>query len=288
VGRLNDLGVRGGEVVLLDPRKIIIRAGFNYRDVESPVAKAHIDWLKANIKDRGVQQPARVEYVGEKVFLVDGQCRVEACKQLWKEGVKVPYKGGGDGPPMVPVITVRGDEAEMLAASMVANGALPPSQLEFGAAAARLLALGWDEDRVAKYTPPHIAVDAQKSRRYVRDAVELHQAPLAVKKAVKEGVDGVEVSAGLALHVTRRNPLHAEEEIKAEVEKAKANGKKVARRPKTAGKATKAKEAALTRTQQLEKIGDGMADNILKGEDGKYPPSLVGAARAWNQLRGRS
>ena len=60
------------------------------------------------------------------------------------------------------------DEAEVLAKSMVANGALPPTQLEFGAAAARLKGWGWADEKIALYTPPHIAQDGTKAKRYVR------------------------------------------------------------------------------------------------------------------------
>ena len=284
-GRLNDLGTRGGEVVNLDPRIIVIRKNWNYRDLESPGVKAHIDWLKTNIRDRGVQQPVRVEYVDGKAFLVDGQCRVEACKQLWTDGVKVPYKGGGEGPPVVPCLTVKGDEAEMLAASMVANGSLPPSQLEFGAAASRLSAYGWPEEKIALYTPPHIAQDGTKARRYVKEAIELHEAPIAVKRAVTEGVDGVAVSPALALQAARKSPLHAEEEIRKVAAEAKAKGKKAAKRPKGEGVAAKAKKQAKDATDDLLRIGDELATMIL---DEKVSYDLVRKqAKVWQRKRGQ-
>lgn len=167
------------------------------------------------------------------------------------------------------------------------NGGLTPTILEFGVAVQRLVNYGWEMEQVAKYIPTSIASTPVKALRFVRDALELHQAPLAVKEAVAHGVEGVSVSPALAVQATRKNRIFAADQINEVAKKAKADGKKVAKREKHAGKATKAKEATLSRTQQLEKIGDGMADNILKAKDGTYPPYLIGGARAWDQIRGR-
>ena len=275
--RLNALGQGRVEGPKLDPRIIIIRPGFNFRDTSTPAVRAHIDWLKTSIKEHGVQEPIRVEYDSDTVYLVNGECRVIACKELWEEGVKVPYKDGTNGPPLVPSIVVNGDEAEVLAASMIANGALPPTQIEFGSAAKRLMALGWPVEKVAEYTPPHIAKDPRKAARYVKEAVELHNAPLDVKKAVKEGVDGVTVSPALALQAVRKSPLHASEEIAAQAAQAKSKGQKVAKRAKTLGKAGKAQE-------QLLRMGDAMADEGLAGS---HSVRFDSAAKTWNRLRGR-
>jgi len=269
----------------LDPRTIIIRKDFNYRDLSSEAAQKHIAWLKESIKAEGVEQAIKVQFIAGKVYLVDGQCRVEACKQLFKEGVKVPYKSGGFGPPLIPALAVAGDEADMLAASMVANGSLPPTKIEFGAAADRLLKLGWTKEKVALYIPAHIGVKGFKAARYVEDAVELHHAPISVKKAVQEGKDGVRLSEPAALKIARENPLDPEPAIDAEVARAKAAGKTEAKRPKGAGAATKAKEADEEQRRTLEKIGDEMADEIVS-----VPfdlEKLERLAAEWHKTRGR-
>lgn len=272
--RLNDLGHGRKDAVMLDPKDIVIEKGFNYRDIDSEAAQKHIEWLKQSIRENGVQEPIRVKWEDEKAVLVNGECRLIACKQLRKEGLEI----------FIPALQVKGDEADVLAKSMVANGALPPTQIEFGRAAARLLAYGWSEDKVALYTPPHIAQNASKARRYVRDAVSLHEAPIAVKEAVQHGVDGVKVSPALALQAARKSPLHAEEEIKKVVEKSKASGRKVAKREKGEGQVAKAKKQVASRQEQLEKIGDRLADGVIS-EEIRGP--LRSAAQAWNQLRGR-
>jgi len=77
--------------------------------------------------------------------------------------------------------------------------------------------------------------------KYVKDAADLHEAPLAVKEAVAHGIDGVAVSAALALAATKKNRLQAGEILKQDAGRAKAAGKKTATRPKGIGKAGKAK-----------------------------------------------
>jgi len=175
MARLNDLSHGRLDAPRLDPREIVIREGFNYRDTNTEASLKHIAWLKESIRERGVEEPIRVEYKGGTVFVVNGECRVKALRQLWDEGVEV----------YVPAIVAKGDEAEILAKSMIANGALPPTPLEFGQAASRLLAYGWSPEKVAEYTPPHIRGSKAKAVQYVKDAVELHEAPLGVKKQVK-------------------------------------------------------------------------------------------------------
>jgi hypothetical protein len=284
--RFQNLGEGKIEGRKLDPRTIKIRKDFNYRDLSSEQVQAHIAWLKESIKVEGVEKPISVQYIGGEVYLVDGQCRVEACKQLFKEGVKVPYKSGGFGPPLVPALTVDSkNEADILAASMVANGSLPPTKLEFGVAADRLLKLDWPVEKIALYIPAHIGVKGFKANRYVKEAVELHRAPEDVKRAATGGVDGVKLSDAAALKIARENPLDPQPAIEQEVRRAKAAGKTEAKRPKGEGKATKAKAATAAQIEKWLQLADSMADVALdmtldRGE-------VVAAASAYNEAKGR-
>ena len=256
--RLTDFGHGRVDAPRLDPRDIIIRDSWNYRDCTTPAAEAHIAFLKDSIAKRGVQEPIRVELIDGKVYLVNGECRLRALRKLWDEGNEV----------FVLSIQGKGDEAEILAQSMVANGALPPSVLEFGRAAERLTAYGWTVEQIAALTPPHLGLKGNKAKQYVKQAVELQQAPIAVKEALAHGVevDGeqIAVSPSLAVQATRKSREKAPEIIKAAVVKAKAAGKKMAKRSKGEGKITKAKVESERRTRTLEKIGDDMAREILK------------------------
>ena len=269
MARLNDLGHGRLDVPKLAPLDIIIRDGFNYRTVDTPATLAHIGWLKESIRQQGIQKPVEVEFIDGKAYLVDGECRVRAAQALWNEGVEV----------FVPAMQVKGDEAEIRAKSMIANGALPPTQMEFGKGAAQLRSYGWDNERIAAYTPPHIAQNKARAKRYVEDAIELHQAPLEVKEAVQKGVDGVKVSAALAVAATRHGRLTAADTIRQQAAKAKAAGKAVANRPKGAGAKTKAKIDLLA-------IGDKLAAQVLEtGQTGNWerPERL---ARQWQKARG--
>ena len=120
----------------------------------------------------------------------------------------------------------------------------------------------------------------------VRDGVVGEQvAPIAVKRAVTEGVDGVAVSPALALQAARKSPLHAEEEIRKVAAEAKAKGKKAAKRPKGEGVAAKAKKQAKDATDDLLRIGDELATMIL---DEKVSYDLVRKqAKVWQRKRGQ-
>lgn len=271
--RLTDLANGRVDVPKLDPFDIHIRKGFNYRDVESEATQKHIAWLKESIRENGIQKPVEVEYFDGKAWLVDGECRLLAARALAKERVAV----------LVPCIQVKGSEDEIRAKSMVANGALPPTQLEFGKAATQLKGWGWDEERIAKFTPPHIAGNPKKAKQYVKDALELHEAPLAVKDAVAHGIDGVAVSPALALSATRQNRMMSGEILKEEAAKARAKGKKVANRPKGMGKVQKAALTKAEKTAKLLEIGDKMAEAILH----EFPPSVPEGqlGRKWQKAR---
>jgi ParB-like chromosome segregation protein Spo0J len=274
MARLNDLGQGKLEGPKIDPRVVIIRQAFNYRDTSSEAAQKHIDWLTESIRERGVDDPIWVEYDDGKVYLIDGECRLLALRRLWDQGNEV----------RVPAIAFKGDEAAILAKSMISNGALPPSQLEFGNAAERLLAWGWTLERIAALTPPHLGLTGRKAKQYVKDAVELQQAPLAVKDAVAHGIEGVAVSPALALSATRKGRLMAPEVLKKAAGDAKAAGKATATRPKGAGVKTRAAQAKAVETDSLLKRGDRMAELILAEGQGDWD-ALEKAAKSWQKAR---
>lgn len=276
MARLNDLGTGKMEAPKLDPLIIIIRPGHNYRVMDAPATRAHINWLKQSILEEGVKKPIKVEFTDGKVYLAAGECRLTAAQELRREG----WEG------TIPAFAVRGDEAEVFADSILDNGGLAPTILEFGQAAQRLANYGWELDRVAKYVPASIADSPAKALRFVKDALELHQAPLAVKDAVAHGVEGVGVSPALALSATRKGRLMAPEVIKEAAQAAKAAGKKVATRPKGEGVATKAKKAKEAKTVDIMAIGDQMASLALTLlGDSQGDETVKRLARKWQKAR---
>ena len=244
--------VRGGN---LRPEIITIIAGQNYRDMTSEETKAHVAWLKQSIRVEGVKDPIDVIFSDGKWFLAPGggECRLTACKELRKEK--------WDG--YIPCFQVKGDEVYLLKRSILRNTGLAPTLLELGKALQQLIDLKQPLEEVVKCVPPSITTDPAKAIRIAKKALDLNAAPLAVKKAVKEGVDGVKVSEARAVAETRRNPLTAAERLTTAASDAKAKGKTVVMREKGPGKATKAKAATAKQVEEWLKLADAMADVAL-------------------------
>ncbi len=169
-----------------DPRDIQIVSGWNVRDMTSPTTREHIDLLKLSITERGVDKPIAVKYdikTGIRT-LVDGQCRLQACRELWQEGKKI----------YVPIIEVKGDEAGLTAESLTSNAGLPLTQFEIGMGCRKLLdKYHWTKEQVAA----HIC----KSVRYVTEAVMLAEAPAEAKALLADH----KVTPGAVLHAIKEH-----------------------------------------------------------------------------------
>ena len=167
----------------LDPRTIVVETGWNVRDMTSPDTREHIAALKLSILARGVDKAITVRYDRKTgtTTLVDGQCRLTACRELVDEGHKI----------FVPAICVEGDEAELTAESLTSNTGHPLTQWEIGAGCRRLLKYGW--------SPATIAQHICKSLRYVNEAIALSNVSLEAKSMLAAG----EVTPGAVLHAVK-------------------------------------------------------------------------------------
>lgn len=246
MARLNDLANGKLEAPKLRPEIIKIKAGHNYRDMSKPEVRAHIDWLKESIRAIGVQEPIDVTFVGGEVFLQAGECRLTAAQELRKEG--------WDG--YIPAFAVTGDEAKVFAKGLLDNGGLPPSKMEFGKAVDKLLGWGWNLDQILPYVPSHLGLKKAQAVRYIKEAKELNDAPIAVKEQIKNGVDGVKVSEAKVLAEVRKNPLLAAENIKEAARTAKAAGR-------TEVKREKAEPVKASTTAKLLDLADAMCRVVL-------------------------
>ena len=266
--------VRGGN---LRPEIISIIAGSNYRDMNSTETKAHVAWLKESIRTEGVKDPIDVIFSDGKWYLAPGggECRLTAAKELRKEK--------WDG--YIPCFQVKGDEVYLLKRSILRNTGLAPTLLEVGKALQQLIDLGQPLDEVVKCVPPSITSDPQKAIRIAKKALDLNAAPIAVKKAVKEGVDGVKVSEPRAVAEIRRNPLTAAERLTTAASEAKAKGETTLKREKGPGKATKAKAATAAQMENWLKLADSMADVVL--DSNLSIDEAEACAKAYNRARGR-
>jgi ParB-like chromosome segregation protein Spo0J len=176
----------------LDPRTIIIQPGWNVRDVTTTEAKEHIASIKANILARvnedpplpGLIKPIEVRYDRKTgvTALVDGQCRLMACRELWDAGEHI----------YVPCKVLEGNDEQLFAASLSSNGGKPLTQWEIGIGCRKLhVGYGWSVDRIAA----HIC----KPRRYVSEAIALSNVSVDAKAMLAAG----EVTPGAVLHAIK-------------------------------------------------------------------------------------
>ena len=91
VTRLKHLAETVRDVVMIDPRIVVVEDGFNCRDYTLSENRAHLDELKRSIKVNGTLVPLLVRYeAGTKsAVLIDGECRLRANLELIAEGVEI-------------------------------------------------------------------------------------------------------------------------------------------------------------------------------------------------------
>ena len=215
VERLRDLGAGRRDAIMLDPRIIQVEPNHNPRSYHLKENRDHLDELKASIKVRGVLQPLLVRYDVQQqcAVLVDGECRLRAVLELIEEGAKEIVA--------IPVLQVQaGNETERLVLALTANTGKPLSQWESGTAFKRLANFGWSSARIAK--------EIGYSERFVKECIELTDAPEEVKHLLSEGA----VTPSLVRYHMNRRGSNLTLSIREEVTKAKAKGKKVAKRAK--------------------------------------------------------
>ena len=204
--RLRDIKVSGRDQLMIDPKLVAIEKGHNPRNYSLPENRAHLDELKASIREVGIKVPLLVRWdaAARQCVLVDGECRLRAVLELIKdEGLEILA---------VPTVQVPGDnEAERLITSLTANMGKPLSKWEIGIAFQRFTGWGWDVGRIARrmgYT-----------ERYVKESIELSDAPEDVKQLLSQQA----VTPSLALQHIRVDGAAAGEGLRGKVERARAN-----------------------------------------------------------------
>ena len=233
------------ESASIDPREVVIKPGWNVREMSSPETREHVASLKASILLRGVDKPIAVRYDQPTgtVTLVDGQCRLTALRELWDEGQEV----------YVPCVRVKGDEAELTAESLTSNSGHPLTQWEIGAGCRRLLKFGW--------SPNQIAAHICKQIRYVNDAIALAEVPLEAKAMLNEGT----VTPARVLQEVKEHGEKAVKVLRQAVEDAPKPAQKTLRWVKVKSKPlarTKAPSAKEKAGNALE-IGGELARHII-------------------------
>lgn len=221
--RLRDLASGRTDLMKMDPSLIKIEKGHNPRDYRLPENRAHLNSLKLSIASQkpggaegeivGVMQPLICRFDGGQCVLVDGESRLTAVLELIKEGVAIVT---------VPVIQVTANTpADRVAIAIGANTGKPLSEWELGGGFKRLESFGWTPEMIAS----RFGVTAQK----VVKCIELADMPQDVKQLLSERA----ITPALAITTIRRARAKkgssvddAAKELKSEVDKRKAAGKK--------------------------------------------------------------
>jgi len=178
---IKELSVGRSDVFRVDPRIICIEADWNVRK-DSPEKTAHVRFLADSIKEVGVKVPLLVRLKDEKVFVVDGECRLLATMLAISEGVEIAS---------IPVMAEdRYARPEDRILSMVTcNEGRPLTMLEQADAYRRLMGLGWDEKTIAAKTGYSVT--------HIKSALNLSTFRPEILRLVSDG----KVSPTLALKV---------------------------------------------------------------------------------------
>ena len=189
------------ETTANDPREVRIEPAWNVRDMTSQTTREWIQSIKDSILAFGYDQtePITVRYdkkTGIKT-LVDGECRLTACRELWDEGHEI----------FVPMIRTEGDEATLTLDALAKNAKNPLTQWENGVGYRRLRSYGKSVEE--------IAARVCKPVRYVTEAIALSNVSLEAKAMLSAG----QVTPGAVLHAIKEHgPDAAAEELKAQIE----------------------------------------------------------------------
>ena len=250
----------------LDPRQVTIEPGWNVRDVTTTEAKEHIASIKASILARvneepplpGLIKPIEVRYDRKsgRVTLVDGQCRLIACRELWDEGNQV----------YVPCKVLEGSEDQLFASSISSNGGKPLTQWEIGEGCRRLMRFGWSKEK--------IAASICKSVRYVTDAIALSNVPVEAKAMMAAG----EATPGAVLSTVREHGDAAPKVLREKLETAKVQGRDKIKREK----ATPATEVSLE--NMVRNVLISVTIEELREENGFVSVDRQAIIALWNRM----
>lgn len=251
INRLTDMGKRF-DAITMDPRDIVVEAGFNPRDWSLPANIESIQDMKAQIiAAGGVLQSLWVRLGGgkdsKKAFLIDGERRLRASLELIAEGREDLVK-------RVPVIQKSldvNDPLKRLILALTANEGKPLTSFESGQSYVRLLTGGYTEEEIAAKTG--------KSLVFVRAAVAIVNTPKEVQQMVKDG----EVSQSLAIKTVKEvGTVEAVTTLKQAVQVAKADGKKTAKTVKSNRSVSKLQQIAII----MAEYEDAEESELTKGK----------------------
>ena len=240
------------DILLVDPRNIVIVEGFNVR-----TDMGDIEALANSILESGLQVPLMGKKVkGEdKYELVDGHRRMTAINYLLSKGVGVPF---------VKLLPFTGNEEErILTMVTTGTGQKPLTELEQAEAVKRLVNF--------HYKPEEIAKKVGKSVPHIYNMLTLANASRKVKELVISG----DISGTTIVHIVRQT--NDEREQYRMVEEAIANAKKEGKK-----KATAKNVSALKNKNVLQKLKELIAlldEKGIKNDKVEFIAELISTAK---------
>jgi ParB/RepB/Spo0J family partition protein len=185
-GGIKGLATRRTDVIWLNPFDIDVMDDWNSRQMDDPENQEHIDDLARSIAANGVRMPLRVFSSDDgKVYVTDGHCRLlatyRAIEVYGAEVMSIPVMMEGRAT----------SEADRLLTQIIANTGKKLTPLEQSSVFTRLYNLGWDEKQIAERSA--------KTVNYVKQLLDLQEAPEKIKDMVRSG----QVSASLALQTVK-------------------------------------------------------------------------------------
>lgn len=204
---INGIKVGKSDLWKLDPRDVTIAPEWNQRDFDDPANIAHVQELKASIREVGVKEPLTVVMEGDVPVLTNGECRLRAVKELIDEGVEIKS---------VPVQTEprSASAADRVASQLIRNSGKGFTPLEMAGVVAQLDGHGWTDQEIA--TKAGLVPERIAGLKY------LNQATVVVRQLIRDG----KISATMAEKEIRKvGAEKAEETLLAAVSEAEDQGK---------------------------------------------------------------
>lgn len=240
------------DILLVDPRNIIIVDGFNVR-----TDMGDIEAMANSILELGLQVPLMGKKVrGEDKFeLVDGHRRFKAIQFLLAKGHDVPY---------VKLTPFTGNEEDrVLAMVTTGTGQKPLTELEQAEAIKRLINF--------HYKPEEIGRKIGKSVPHIYNMILLANATKKIKEIVERG----EISGTTVVHIVRQTDNEKEQYamIQEAIQNAKESGKK---------KATAKNVSKLVQKNPIQKLKElvAMLDvNGIKNDKTEFVAELVASLK---------
>ena len=195
----------------MDPRKIVIRHGWNSRDFDLPENQVHVDQLAESIREVGVKEPLAGYHEDGQFILTNGESRLRAVLKLLSEGHNV------ETVPVQPEPR-HATEAEHVLSQIIRNSGKPFTPIENARVFARLIGLGM--------TNRDIAAKVGMTPERVAQIAKLDTVTPAVREHIKKG----EITSTLVqrIQAKAKDANEVEEQVVEAIKTAQAEGKKKA------------------------------------------------------------